>query len=241
MARAMTGLNTGASRHALKDRKDDLYEAPPEAVYALLRVERVPSVIWEACCGPGAIARILRASGRQVIATDLVDYQSPDQDFARRDFLMERIAPHGVQAIVTNPPFKLAEQFVDHALRLCPRVILLLRFLFYEAQRKKYRAVLEDGRLARIHVFANRVPEMHRAGWDGPKSGSAIAFAWFVWDARRHHGNPKISRIWWTPSRNAAGGGCYGCGGPMPAGRSDRQWCSNACRQRAYRHRSGRP
>ena len=51
----------------------------------------------------------------------------------------------------------------------------------------------------------------------------------------------------WEPSRsslasNRPPGGtklpsriCNGCGSPMPDGRSDRQWCSSACRQRARR------
>jgi len=98
----MGGLNTGVAGAALKDRGNDLYESPPEAVHALLGVEDIPAVVWEPACGPGSIVRVLRASGRQVYATDLVDYQSPDQDVAGWDFLLERQAPIGVQAIVTT-------------------------------------------------------------------------------------------------------------------------------------------
>ena len=73
---------SGDKRHALKTRKNDLYETPPEAVQALLVAETLPHVIWEPACGPGSIVRALRANGRQVYATDLVDYESPDQDAA---------------------------------------------------------------------------------------------------------------------------------------------------------------
>ena len=104
--------------HPLKDRGDDLYETPAAAVEALLAVERLPAVIWEPACGPGAIGRVLRARGHTVHATDLVDYESADQDFGRRDFLFERAAPAGVEAITTNPPYKLAGEFVTHALEL---------------------------------------------------------------------------------------------------------------------------
>ena len=48
---------------------------------------------------------------------------------------MERASPPGVEAIVTNPPFKLAEKFVIHALDLCPRVVMLLSLTFMEAKR----------------------------------------------------------------------------------------------------------
>ena len=50
----------------------------------------LPQTIWEPACGPGAIVRVLRDAGHRVIATDLVDYRSPDQDHAGRDFLLER-------------------------------------------------------------------------------------------------------------------------------------------------------
>src|SRR5450759_508794 len=104
---------------ALAERKNDLYESPPEAVRALLKAEDLPAVIWEPACGPGSIVRVLRASGRQVYATDRVDYETRDQDCHGWDFLSERQVPLGTQAIVTNPPFKNASEFVTHALELC--------------------------------------------------------------------------------------------------------------------------
>jgi hypothetical protein len=61
---------------------DHLYETSPVAVQALLRAEPLPTHIWEPASGPGAIARVLRAAGHQVLATDVVDYKSPDQDHA---------------------------------------------------------------------------------------------------------------------------------------------------------------
>ena len=110
--------------HSIAARKDDLYETPPEAVRALLKVESLPESIWEPACGPGSIVGVLRATGHQVYATDLVDYGRPDS-LSGVDFLMERAPCCYVGAIVTNPPYKLADQFVEHALTLCPRVIML--------------------------------------------------------------------------------------------------------------------
>lgn len=190
----MAGLSssTGNRRAPLADRGDDLYQTPPEAVRALLRVESLPSVLWEPACGPGAIARELRAAGHAVVATDLVDYASPDQDAAGRDFLMERSAPAGTQAIVTNPPFKLAQQFVAHALTLCPLVVMLLRLAFLESERRS--DILDGGTLARVHVFRKRLPMMHREGWEGRRANSSMAFAWFVWD-RGHTGPTTLRRV----------------------------------------------
>jgi hypothetical protein len=111
-----------------------------------------------------------------------------------RDFLAEIGMPAGVEAIVTNPPFQLAEQFVAHALQLCPLVIMLLRLAFLESERRC--GILEGRGLARVHVFRKRLPMMHRDGWHGRKANSGMAFAWFVWD-RSHIGPTVINRISW--------------------------------------------
>jgi hypothetical protein len=185
---------SGDKRHALKVRKDDLYETPPEAVAALLRAESLPDVVWEPACGPGSIVRVLRASGRQVYATDLVDYDSPDQDCHGWDFLMEKQMPIGVQAIVTNPPYKLAGQFATHALMLCPKVVMLLRLAFLESEGRS--SILDGGFLARVYPFRDRLPMMHRDGWTGPKSTNTIAFAWFVWE-RDWNRPTEMRRISW--------------------------------------------
>lgn len=184
---------TGDKSHALTKRGDDLYETPPEAVAALLGAENLPPVLWEPACGRGAIVRPLRATGRQVYATDLVNYECPDQDMAGWDFLMETQAPVGVQAIVTNPPYKNATEFVRKGLQLCPKVIMLLRLAFLEGVG---RSDIIDGPLARVHVFRDRLPLMHRDGWEGPRSTNTMAFAWFVWDS--HHSGPtELRRVSW--------------------------------------------
>jgi hypothetical protein len=185
-------------RHALGERGDDLYETPPCAVRALLRVEQLPHYLWEPAAGRGAIVRVLRAAGHSVIASDLVDYGNPTH-FARRDFLLEQLPDH-CQAIITNPPFKLAEEFVAHALAICPMVVMLLRLAFMESDRRT--SILENCGLARVHVFRRRLPMMHRDGWAGRKANSGMAFAWFVWD-RNHRGATQIGRISWDREETA--------------------------------------
>ena len=199
---------SGKSRisHPLKDRKMDLYETAPEATATLLRVENLPDVIWEPACGKGAIVRMLRATGRTVYATDLVKYDSPDQDEVRWDFLSERQLPIGVQAIVTNPPYKNAAMFVRKALELCPKVVMLLRLNFLESGNEKSEAgrariyCLDTHPPARVHVFRNRLPMQHRDGWEGSKTTNTIAFAWFSWDLS-HVGPTEMHRVSWKPIR----------------------------------------
>jgi hypothetical protein len=184
------------SRHALAVRKDDLYETPPEATRALLGAEKLPHRLWEPAAGRGAIVDVLRGAGHEVLASDLVDYGCPTH-FTHRDFLMERKVPDGCEAIVTNPPFKLASKFAIHALDLCPKVYMLLRLAFLEGTGRS--PLLDGGHLARVYVFRNRLPRMHRDGWQGPQASSSVAFAWYCWD-KQHSGPVQLSRISWKPT-----------------------------------------
>ena len=192
-------MSTGNRVHAISERGDDLYETPAVAVKALLSVEPVPSSVWEPACGPGAIVRELRATGRNVIATDLVDYDC-DESECRRDFLLEN-KPEAM-CIVTNPPFKLAEEFVAKAIDLCPEVYMLMRVAFLEGLRWEKKQFRDH--LARVWVFAPRLPMMHRHGWSGPvNSNSGMAFGWFVfrrnWSAMG--GKPTVDWLNWKSMR----------------------------------------
>jgi hypothetical protein len=181
-------------RHPLAERGDDCYETPPSAVEALLRVERLPRYLWEPAAGRGNIVDVLRKHGHEVIGSDLIDYGRPDF-FPRRDFLLERELPRGCEAIITNPPFKLIEQFVAHALELAPPMIVMLaRLAFLESERRC--AILENVGLARVHIFRKRLPMMHRQNWQGRKANSGMAFCWMIW-CRGYVGLPTLNRISW--------------------------------------------
>jgi hypothetical protein len=152
----------------------------------LLRVEALPLRIWEPCCGPNdRTGAVLRAHGHEVVSHDLVT--------DRIDFLLERRAPDGVGAIVTNPPYKLAAQFIRHGLALgVPMAAMLLRLNFLESASRS--DLIDGGRLARVHVFRDRLPRMHRQDWEGPRASSATAYGWLVW-LSRHSGPTVLDRI----------------------------------------------
>jgi hypothetical protein len=134
---------------------------------------------------------VLRESSCDVIASDLHDWGCPSSE-SGIDFLQQTRAPSGIDCILTNPPYRLAEQFVTHALLLVPQVFMLLRLAFLESMRRT--SILESGQLARVHVFRDRLPMMHRHGWNGPRASSSIPFAWYVFD-QKHRGPTTIDRI----------------------------------------------
>ena len=182
------------NRSRLREHRNDQYDTPPEAVRALLKVERLPQIIWEPACGRGNIVMALRAAGHQVFATDL-NYRGCPDSHHRVDFLFPvRMEGRAIGAIVTNPPFQLASDFVEMAIERAPLVIMLLRLGFYESEGRS--RILEGAGLARIHQFRKRLPMMHREGWTGKRASSSMAFAWYVW-IKYYTGPTIIDRISW--------------------------------------------
>jgi hypothetical protein len=199
-------VKQGASRHALADRKDDLYETPACATRALLRVEpclREPRRIWEPCAGRGAIARELVSAGHSVEQMDLVPHEGANPGIVTPvDFLMEFSAPEGVEMIVTNPPYKLADAFIRHGLSLGLPVIVLLRLMALEGAG---RSDLIDRHLSRVWAGIERLPTMHREGWEGKKIAVAgVPFAWFVFEQAHIGGSIELRRMSWREEKAAS-------------------------------------
>ena len=181
----------GAPMHPHKERGPDLYPTSPEATPKLIEAEPLPHVLWEPCCGTGTIVKALRQAGHRVVATDLHDWGCP-RSRAGVDFLTQRRAPAGTEGIVFNPPYRLANAFVRHALTLVPLVVALVPLTFQESIGRS--DLLEGGALARIHVFRERLTMMHRCGWTGRKARTRMAFNWLAWE-RDHRGDPTWHRI----------------------------------------------
>ena len=183
--RFRTGQPGSAS---LAERGFDSYPTPAIAVESLLDAEPdlAQKIFFEPAAGAGNIVRVLRAHGIPCVARDLAKRGFPLDRTS--DFLRCRRAPPGCTAIITNPPYRLAEEFAAHALELVPDVYLLLRLAFIESVRRT--ALLEQSGLRVVYAFRARLPRMHRDGWKGPRASSSMAFAWFCW--RRGYRGPVI-------------------------------------------------
>jgi hypothetical protein len=189
----MTLLHAAQSgQHPHAVRGAELYETPACATEALLRVERLDHWVWEPCAGRGAIATVLRDHGYAVVASDLIRYDGFDLHFTA-DFLAQTKAPTDCMSVVTNPPFRLINEFIAHALGLVSRVIVLARLALLESERRA--SLFDGGHLTRVHVFRRRLPMLHREGWAGPRATSAICFAWFVFYAQPTVQAPTIGWI----------------------------------------------
>jgi hypothetical protein len=180
-----------AARARSSLRGDDFHETPRVAVESLLAVETFTGPIWEPACGLGAISTVLEQHRYTVVSTDLVE-----RGFGtgRVDLLLEQ---HGLAPnIITNPPYKLADEFARKACDLTTGKVALLTRVAWLAGQKRHRTLFGTYPLARIWVFSRRLPMMHRIGYDGPKSASAVDHAWFVFD-HTHIGSPTLNWLTW--------------------------------------------
>lgn len=173
--------------------KNDYYPTPPGAVRPLLRVEKFPGTVWEPACGDGAMSKVLEERDgwgeAEVISTDLIDR---GYGTGGVDFLMDYTtrADH----VVTNPPFRYAQAFAEHALMRVPgKVALLCRLQWLESKPRLH--FFKRTPLARIYVFGNRVPfQRNRLVEPGEGGGRMMAYAWFVFDPQQD-GKPTVDWI----------------------------------------------
>lgn len=160
-----------------KRQKDDWYPTPEEASHALLSVETFSPTIWECACGDGSLSWVLRDAGYKTIDTDLNDYGFGQGGI---DFLMEQKA--AAPNIVTNPPYKLANQFILHAIHLgIEKHAWLLRLAFLEGQ-ERYDSIFRLHPPADVYVFSKRLTIWRgdeNDAWYG-KTGKT-AYCWMVW------------------------------------------------------------
>lgn len=157
--------------------ENDFYRTPPQCVHSLLTVESFDDVVWECACGDGAISDVLKGYNIPVISTDLIDrgYGDAHFDFLSTDILC---APH----IVTNPPFKLAEHFVHHALKLgAQKIAMLLRLAWLEGEQRR-KNIFAVAPPSRVWVLSSRPTLWHGTDPNARNTGGAISYAWFVWD-----------------------------------------------------------
>ena len=123
-----------AQRHEPHDSLDD-FPTPPWATRALCEQLNLRDhqewTAWEPACGRGDMARPLREYFKEVAASDIFDYGYGTVD----DFLFpRRTIRYDVDWIITNPPFRLAEQFALTALEDARTgVALLVRTQFLES------------------------------------------------------------------------------------------------------------
>lgn len=148
--------------------KDDFYPTPEWVGEILIKHHHFNGKIWECACGDGALAKQLSAAGYDVISTDLINRGYGTSGI---DFLLESTAI--AENIVTNPPFNLAYEFMEHGLSLGQSLALLLpiRYLAGLKRSKLYKT----NPPCKIVIIPKKIDFL---GIGKP----VMEFAWFIWD-----------------------------------------------------------
>ena len=180
----------GASNHTDKERQnEDFYATEPKAAKLLLELETFSPNIWECACGDGSLSKVFESAGYNVKSTDLVDRGFGENGI---DFLNSQTEWNG--DIITNPPYKYGKEFVEKAMELIPegkKVAMFLKLTFLEGQKR--RKMFEKYPMKKVYVFSAR-KKCALNGDFNAKEGSAIAYAWFVWEIG-YTGKPIIDWI----------------------------------------------
>ena len=157
---------------------EDFYATEPTAVFELLEREKFKETVLEPCVGMGHIAGVLTECGYKVVAQDIVDRGYPNTTI--KDFLIQE---HNEYDIVTNPPYVLAKEFVEHALDISPngtKVAMFLKLTFLESKKRKL--LFERYPIKTLWVCSERRNCAKNGDFISYPVNSAIAYGWYVWE-----------------------------------------------------------
>jgi len=165
--------------------ENDFYATHPDSTKALLEVEEIIYPVWEPACGEGHIAKLISLKSGDFYASDLINRGYGDvQDFLaplKEDYKKFKL----INTIITNPPFNLFQEFVEKALEIAQKKVIMFGKL-QALEGQKRATFLETTPLKVVYVFKKRQQPM-RNGKEfdektGKKMSSTMAFAWYVWE-----------------------------------------------------------
>lgn len=142
--------------------------------------------VWEPAAGSGKMVRALRKAGYKVLSSDIT---------RGRDFLNKK-SNSAVAAIITNPPYSHAQQFIETALDLTQGhrglVAMLLRVDYDSAKTRRHL-------FADHPAFWKKIVLTKRIKWIEDSTGSPSEnHAWFIW-GWGYTSRKDLPTIWYAP------------------------------------------
>ena len=175
------------------ERKErDLYETP-EWVTLALKPHLYEGIfhVWEPACGSGKMVRALENLGYGVHGTDID---------GGADFLEQQAEPLAHEAIVTNPPYVLAQEFIEHALEQPVSVVAMLLRTDYDHAKSRLH-LFHDPRFSKKVVLTKRIK-----WFEDSKGQPSFNHAWYIWETA-HRGPPTLA---YGPMSDVKGGQDHG-------------------------------
>ena len=191
-----TFVQLGASNHSDKEREqNDFYATDPNTLSIFLKALERDNItlhqdIWECACGQGHLSKVLIGRGYNVLSTDKVD-----RGYGKvQDFLEILPFKEYNYEIITNPPYKYAQEFVEQSLRLVSEdryVIMLLKIQFLEGKERRKLF----NKYPPKYVYVNSARQTCYINGDmSKKMSSASCYCWFMWQ-KGFKGEPIIRWI----------------------------------------------
>ena len=192
-----TYVMLGANNHSDNERQnDDFYATDPHALEILLKAFNRDGIelhkyIWECACGEGHLSNVLEKNGYITTNTDLVD-RGYKNNFQQLNFLTTNTIFDG--DILTNPPYKYAKEFVEHALNVLKDgyyciMFLKIQFLEGQARLNLFRKYPPK------YVYVNSARQLCAMNGEFDKyKSTAICYCWFIWE-KGYKGEPIIRWI----------------------------------------------
>ena len=180
-----------ASNHVIENREqNDYYATHPSAIKPLLENEDLNN-IWECACGEGHLSDELLKYNKEVYSTDIIN-RGYNKFNSKIDFLKASDLWSG--DIITNPPYKYAQEFVEKSIEKIQnkrKVCMFLKIQFLEGQKR--RKMFNKYPPKTIYIFSKRTYCAKNGDFETIKGG-AVAYAWFVWE-KGFNGFPTVKWI----------------------------------------------
>jgi hypothetical protein len=157
-------------------------------------------VAREPAANRGHMVRALADYFDQVVASDVSDYGA---GFPIEDYLFPGDPAEDVDWTITNPPFRLAEEFIAKAMDTSRNgVAMLVRTSFIEGEGR-YRRLFQHTPPHYVLQFTERALMLRGKLWryrhinpeTGKETTSATAYCWLIWDMTV---DPGVTRLCWT-------------------------------------------
>lgn len=180
-----------AQRSEPRDSLDD-FPTPPWATRALIEHVIARDLGTRTClepaCGAGHMSKVLSEYFGNVTSRDINDYGYGEV----RDYL-GRSPSEQYDWVITNPPFKLGEQFISRALDMAREgAALLVRTTFIESVGR-YNRLFSKTPPTVFAQFVERVPMVK--GRLDQFASTATGYCWLVWEK----GQDSATKVVWIP------------------------------------------
>ena len=181
-----TQATIGSRNHAVEERQhEDFYATDPLAAEELVKLEKLNNV-WECACGTGELSKVFEKYGLLGKSTDLIDRGYGKQ----LDFLKYGGSWNG--DIVTNPPYKFADEFIRKAILVSSttsKIVMFLPIRYLEGAKRQN--LFSKFPPTKIYVSVKRIKCAKNGDFDNTGS-SAVCYCWYVWDKADTSGITKL-------------------------------------------------